>query len=238
MTDYLPSVSRPGPDEVGCLVSAISHDLRAPLRHISGFAAELVTELGDEVSEPVAENVDRVLSAIEVLNRRFDALVAFGLVTRPGQDRVMCDAADLVAGVIDRLEPDLQARGATVDVGWLPTVTADPAQLTYIVAELLTNTLRFGGDGVVISVSGEESEGHGVIVVSDDGLGTRTGNVDVFELFRRCHGSTFPGSGIGLAAVRRIATLHGGFVDFCSSPGSGATVRISLPIAGTEESVA
>jgi signal transduction histidine kinase len=213
----------------------VAHDLRAPLRHLQGFAS-LLRERLDERSAPPEEAhfADRIAGAATRMGDLVDGLLAF---SRAGQSEPRRDAVDmaaLVAEVREDLRPAIGGRAVVWRVAALPPVRGDRALLREVWANLLSNAVKFSAGRVPaeIDVSAQRGPDPGEVtfVVRDNGVGFDMEHVGkLFGVFQRLHGNDeFEGTGIGLALVGRIVERHGGRVAAEGRSGAGAAFFVTL----------
>lgn len=221
------------------IVYAVAHDLRAPARHVHAFVDLLADHLDDQLDEVGAGYLARLSGAADVFDQKLAALTRFSrVVTEGNEPRCYC-ANEAVSEAVASLENEIAEANATVVADRLPLVNADPAQLVTVFTELIDNSLKFCPDGTAIRVQSSSTDDEHIILVSDDGPGFRgQDTAAAFQLFRRFHGSSVPGTGTGLAIVERIVRRHGGRVSIDTQPPTGAHVRISLPtVTGAQRAV-
>jgi signal transduction histidine kinase len=211
---------------------AMSHDLRAPLRHVVGFV-EVLADLDSVRADPEAASIcDRLREA----GRKLDTMtLALGDLLRLGSPSLR------VARVSPGAEASaiIRSLGATA-VRWemepLPDVEGDPVLVRQAMRELLTNAVKAsaGRPEPRIRISGERAGGDLWLTVADNGIGFAPPALPrLFTPFGKAHSSSeFEGVGMGLARVRRIAELHRGAVDAEGTAGQGARFRLRLPLAG------
>ncbi|MBC8071698.1 MAG: PAS domain S-box protein [Deltaproteobacteria bacterium] len=211
---------------------SVSHDLRAPLRSIDGFSRALLDDHGDRLDARAVEHIDRVRAATKRMGNLIDALLELSRVTRAELRRESVDVTDVtrqVAAELDRRYPERH-------IEWViaPSMVAraDLRLLVVVVENMLANAHKFTRDAAVarIEVFSERRGETTWFVVRDNGVGFEAGFArQLFTPFARLHSRLeFPGSGIGLATVRRIVGRHGGEVAAIGSPGVGATFSFSL----------
>jgi PAS domain S-box-containing protein len=217
----------------------VSHDLRAPLRAMDGFAKALSADYADKLGARGRDYAQRIVDASERMDGLIQDLLAYSRLSR---DELRTEAVDLRAVVTDAvrgLELEAQKRSAVIDVVEpLGQVLADRAALRQVVTNLLSNAIKFSAPGVMPKVR-VWSEGRGRVSrvwVEDNGIGIDPRyHGRIFRVFERLHGvETYPGTGIGLAIVRRGAERMGGRVGVESAVGAGARFWVELPVVGGE----
>lgn len=219
--------------ELEAFCHSVSHDLRAPLRHIGGYAEFLAAEPCVR-DHPEATRLAGVLvQSSTKLGKLIDDLLTFSRIGRAEMKRDLVDLTSLVEDVVLDLAPDAAGR----DIQWklepLPDVRGDHAMLRQVFTNLLGNAIKYTGGRkqAHIWVSAEESDTEVIVHVRDDGVGfERRYAHKLFQMFQRLHHDTeFEGSGVGLANVKRIVTRHGGRVWADSGASGGACFSIALP---------
>jgi len=212
---------------------SVSHDLRAPLRHIHGFADMLRRHSGESLDDRGRELLEVISDAARGMGRLIEDLLSFSRMARAELRWSSVPLEPLVAGVIAELRPDLENRTVDWRVGRLPVIPGDPAMLRIVLQNLLANAVKYTRprEQARIEVECEELGGEFVVVVRDNGVGFDMRYVDkLFGVFQRLHrADEFEGTGIGLANVRRIVQRHGGRVWAEAEPGAGATFRFTVP---------
>lgn len=226
--------------------SAVAHELRAPLRAISGFLAFASEELSDQVGGHAKSDLDKAramaLAATELANHLLE-------LARLGKDGVHLDvwpARLLIEAALKACEREIQQSGATVEIwGENPLVLSDPMLVQVALTNFLRNALKFQVPGSVPQVRiGITTRGKWCrFSVEDNGVGIAPEQLSrLFLPFARAHGERYPGFGLGLATVAKIAKLLNGRVGASSNPGQGSTFYLDLPIAqeggGTHENPA
>lgn len=203
-----------------------AHDLRAPLRSIEAFT-RLALETEDV--EESTEHLARVLNAVDRMRRLLDSLVDFADASDVPLALSPTPLAEVVRAAIDDLSVDVDESGAVIDVGPLPHVECDPAQLQRVFTNVLSNSIRYTtGHPPHIAIRGVEDPARVQVTVTDDGDGFPSHLTDeAFHPLRRLT-SDGVGQGIGLAICRRIMDRHGGEIWAESAPGAGTTVSLSL----------
>jgi signal transduction histidine kinase len=221
-------------EELESFSYSVSHDLRAPLRHISGFADLLKKGAGTSLDEKNARYLDIINISARQMGRLIDDLLAFSRTGRTTMRYIPVNLRNQVDEVIRDLEPETKDRAIVWRIGELPLVNADPSLLRQVWINLLSNAVKYTSSRseAVIEIGpapGKETE-H-VIFVRDNGVGfDMKYSGKLFGVFQRLHNSTdFEGTGIGLATVRRIVSRHRGRVWAEAAVNQGATFYFSLP---------
>ena len=190
-----------------------SHDLRSPLRTITGFTSYLRPAVaGDAEAEG---HIERILRATDRMAKLLDSLLAFASVGR-GDFQPRAVALPRVVGeVLEDLAEEIARREASVAVGPLPEVLGDRTMLRQAFQNLLGNALKYAGEAPArVRIDAEEHpEGCVRVTVADAGIGFDPEAAEhLFDPFRRFHSEGVPGSGVGLSIVKRVAERHGGRV--------------------------
>ena len=192
----------------------VSHDLRAPLRQVSGFVALLQEGLGDRQNAQDAEYIGLIQDAVGRMGQLIDDLLSFSRVGRIEINRSIVNLTPLVEQVRETLAPALVGRDVRWKIGPLPEVEGDPAMLRQVFASLLDNALKFTRTRACaeIEIGARKEHDEHIFFVRDNGVGFDRRHADkLFGVFQRLHtGAEFEGTGIGLASVRRIIQRHNG----------------------------
>jgi signal transduction histidine kinase len=212
----------------------VSHDLRAPLRAISGFGSALAEESGDRLDPAGRENLERMLCAAERMGDLIEGMLVLGRAVESDMRRVSVDLGALAQEVARDLRAAEPGRSVDLVIGGDLRVMGDPVLLRAVITNLLGNAWKFTSHGpqARIEVGRRETPGDGtVFFVADNGVGFDMQYAGkLFGAFQRLHGQDeFPGTGVGLATVERIISRHGGRIWAESRPGEGATFFFSLP---------
>ncbi|SDE30627.1 ATP-binding protein [Belnapia rosea] len=229
LTDRLERVNK----ELAAFSYSVSHDLRAPFRHIVGFAELLRESEGSRLSERGQRYVATITEAAETAGRLVDALLNFSQMGRTALAPVEFDPMALVIEVRRALQPEQAGRHVEWRIGPMPVVWADPIMLRQVFQNLLSNAVKYtrGRDPAVIEVGCEALDGEFVFSVRDNGAGFDMAYAHkLFGVFQRLHrAEEFEGVGIGLANVQRIVERHGGRIWAEGRLGEGATFHFTLP---------
>jgi light-regulated signal transduction histidine kinase (bacteriophytochrome) len=212
---------------------SVSHDLRAPLRHIASYAAILKDTEGGSLSERSARYLATIIDSSDYAGRLVDKLLGFSRLGRSEMQRVRVDMNVLLREVQAEVMKDARDRKITWKVGQLPTVRVDLMMLRMAVRDLLANAVKYTRekDEAVIEVECREEGSEYVFFVRDNGIGFDMTYVDkLFGVFQRLHRwEDYEGTGIGLANVRRVMERHNGRTWAEGEEGKGATFYFSLP---------
>ena len=225
---------------------SVSHDLRAPLRHIGGFSKMLVEEFGSTLDPTAKHYIDRIQSGTQKMGLLVDELLSLARVGRQALKLQPTKLTPIVREVIAMLQPESEGRVVDWVVADLPLAECDPVLVKQVFQNLLTNALKFTRSPssadvnvqtgtlpsarAVIEISCTEKDGQAVFMVRDNGIGFDMKYVDkLFGVFQRLHrAEDFEGTGIGLATVQRIVQKHGGRVWAEGETGKGATFSFTL----------
>jgi two-component system, chemotaxis family, sensor kinase Cph1 len=223
--------------ELEAFTYSISHDLRAPFRHITGYAALLKDVLGDLHDKP-AHYLRSIVEAATSAGQLVDDLLNFSQLGRSSLTPVRVDVEKMVREIRGSMATDLIGRDIEWDIGPLPTATADASMLRQVFTNLIDNAVKYsaGKEHTVITVRGHVADGSVHYAVTDNGIGFDMAYVGkLFGVFRRLHRTEdFPGTGIGLALTKRIVERHGGSVNAQGAVGAGATFGFTLPLTPEE----
>lgn len=212
---------------------SVSHDLRAPLRHIVGFSDLLLEANGSDDATRRQRFLKNIRDSARLAGKLVDDLLSFSQMGRASLRPATVDMRDLVRACMQKLLLEVGPRRVEWYIGQLPDVTADPAFLYQALYNLLSNAVKFTGqkDVATIRVTAEKNETDTIFHIADNGAGFSMEYVHkLFGVFQRLHRmEDFEGTGIGLANVRRIIERHHGRVWAHAVPGQGATFSFSIP---------
>jgi len=210
---------------------SVSHDLRAPLRAIEGFAAALAEDLPTPLTSEVHEDLRQITSAVKRMNALIDDLLDYSRVSRGDIEMADIALADVMAGVL-HIDPGASIRTA-IEPG--VRVRVQRSALTQALLNLVDNALKFHKPGLppTVDIVASRRENTVRIAVKDAGIGIAPEHhARIFQIFQRLHSTAaYPGTGIGLALVKRIAERFGGTVGVESEAGKGSTFWIDVPAA-------
>ncbi|MFP5393761.1 MAG: sensor histidine kinase [Gammaproteobacteria bacterium] len=222
--------------ELQAFAHTVAHDLRAPLRNVEGFASALLEDEGERMSEEGRQFAGRICAAVVRMDRLIIDLLAYSRLSRSELRLHSVAVAQVMQSVRRDLEALLRESGAqlTVDEA-LPTVEANEGVLAQVLANLLSNALKFVAPGVrpAVSVRGGYSGAMATITVEDNGIGIDPAHREqVFGVFERLHGQEqYPGTGIGLAIVRKGVERMGGSVTVEGREQGGSRFTVHLRAA-------
>ncbi len=218
--------------ELEQFADAASHDLRSPLRTISGFVELLSTALGQDLGERPRRYLQHIRRGVQRMQGHLDGLLAYA---RAGRDaaREQVAVESVLAEVRQALRGPLEQASATFTIGPLPTVTVPRVALHRLLLNLIDNAVKYRADRPLqITVASERAQKAWRITVGDNGIGiAREHREVVFEMFRRLHpvDARGGGSGLGLAICRRSVEMWGGTLDLRSREGEGTTIGFTVP---------
>jgi len=212
---------------------SVSHDLRAPLRHVEGFIEILQNAKGPDLDAEARQYLQTISDSARQMGRLIDDLLAFSRTGRAEVRKIRINMTDLVSGVLRDFEHEIRDRQIKWAIGTLPQVQADPALLRQVMVNLLANALKYTRTRpeAHIEIGSGGAENEEIIYVRDNGVGFDMRYAHkLFGVFQRLHRTAeFEGTGVGLANVRRIIHRHSGRTWAESQLGKGATFYFSLP---------
>lgn len=210
----------------------VSHDLKEPLRSITGFSGLLERRLGEDLPAEALQYLEFITDSSRHLQSLIEGLLEYSRAGAPLPAPQAVALEPLLARVKAQYAVQLEATGAELSVGELPVVSGDPQRLRQLFQHVIGNALKFAGERPLRVQVGAQPDADGwLISVTDNGLGIEAGQQQrVFEVFQRLHArEDYPGIGIGLPICKRIVESHGGRIWLDSAAGRGTTVRFTLP---------
>lgn len=211
---------------------AVAHDLRAPLRHIHGFAEILAEEANLVLDDSAKRHLNMIRDSVQHMGQLLEDLLSLSRLGRQELSKQVCGLNSVVEEVVKALSPEIKDRQVEWRIAELPLLECDPGLMRQVMMNLLTNALKFTRPrpSAVIEIGQTMVEGDAVVFVRDNGVGFSMKYVDkLFGLFQRLHRQQdFEGTGVGLAIVQRIINRHGGQVWAEGEPNKGATFYFKL----------
>ena len=221
-------------DELEGFSYAVAHDLKAPLRAINGFAHLFEQEMQGQLTDRAREHLGRIRNGSLKMATLIDDLLSYSHIDRRGLQASVVSVPTLVDQIVAHYNDEVQKRGITLIVVVEPmTVRVDASGLALALRNLVENALKYTRDtqNPRIAIVCRRKDGGILLAVTDNGIGFEMQYHDhIFKLFKRLHrDDQYPGTGIGLALVRKAIERIGGRVWAESKPGEGATFTIELP---------
>jgi light-regulated signal transduction histidine kinase (bacteriophytochrome) len=211
----------------------VSHDLREPLRMVSGYLQLLQRRYQGALDADADDFIAYAVDGAERMQEMIQALLGLSRVGTRGQDFVPTDVEAVLARTRKMLSRAIEESGAVVTHDPLPTVSADSAQLAQVFQNLISNAIKFRAEDrpLRVHVSAELRGDEWAFSVRDNGIGIDPQHFErIFVIFRRLHTTKgYEGAGIGLALCKRIVERHGGRIWVESEPGQGSTFIFTLP---------
>jgi two-component system sensor histidine kinase/response regulator len=213
--------------------SSVSHDLRAPLRHIDGFSNLLIENYASQMPDEAQRLLKFVSSSALRMGQLIDDLLHFSRLGRQQLSKQPVSISGLVHEVLDELGKEQNNRSIELRVGQLPDTVGDPSLLKQVFINLLSNAYKFTrqNEKAIVEVGCRQQEGEGVYFVKDNGAGFDMKHAPkLFGVFQRLHSQKeFEGTGVGLSIVQRIIHRHGGRIWAEAAVGKGAAFYFTLP---------
>lgn len=218
--------------ELSAFTYSVSHDLRAPLRAIDGFARMIRDDSGPRLDAEAQRRLGVILSNVELMEKLIEGLLVLSRAGRQALEWTRVDMQELVRETLTALSQSTDVSTVELRVHPLPPATGDRALLRQLLFNLVSNAVKFsrGRTPAVVEVSAHDEAGSVVYSVSDNGVGFDMEDANrLFRVFERLHSrSEFEGAGVGLAIVERIVRRHGGRVWVDARPDQGATFHFTL----------
>ena len=218
--------------ELEAFAYSVSHDLRAPLRHVAGYTELLQKRISPALDEKSQRYVQILLESAKQMGNLIDDLLAFSRIGRAETQKALVSLDQLVKEALADLQQETEGRKISWKIGALPNLYGDRSMLRVVLVNLLSNAVKFTrtralGEIEIGAANGNRDEV--VVFVRDNGVGFDMKYVNkLFGVFQRLHhSSAFEGTGIGLATVQRVIHRHGGRVWAEGSVDQGATFYFS-----------
>ena len=221
-------------EEMETFSYSVSHDLRAPLRHMRGFMELLQKRMEDQLDEKSRHYTVLISDAAKKMEQLISDLLALARLGRLELQKEEVNISNLVKEIIEQVSEETMGRDITWKLGELPVVRGEKSLLKLVLVNLISNSVKFTSTRprAEIEIGCRKEGSEDVFFIIDNGVGFNMDYVDrLFGVFQRLHPeSEFEGTGIGLANVRRIISLHGGRTWAESSLGLGATFYFTIPM--------
>jgi light-regulated signal transduction histidine kinase (bacteriophytochrome) len=218
-------------EELQRFATVASHDLREPLRVVSGFADLLARRHGDQLGPDGNRFVEAITGGVKRMDEMISDLLAYARAGRVDQPLETVDTNEIVGDVLAGLQRAIDDAHAEVEVEQLPMVNGNAASLRQLFQNLIANAIKFVEDGSprVRVWAAEVPEGWR-FTVRDNGIGIDPEQAErIFGMFTRLHGSErYPGTGVGLAVCQRIVDVHGGRIWVEEAPGGGSQFMFTI----------
>lgn len=220
-------------EDLESFIDAMTHDLRAPLRSITGFADALEEDHVEHLDPKGREFLERIRGAAGQMWKLIDSLLAFSRVGRREAILQDLDLERAIAASLENIKDALSSAHARIHIARpLPVVKADPILLQIALDNVLSNAIKFVTPGVepAVEISCVKAGVTCRLRIQDNGIGIEPDNRHrVFTPFVRLHGvETYPGLGLGLSAARKVVEMMGGRMELESTPGKGSSFYIEL----------
>ncbi len=219
--------------ELESFAYSVSHDLRAPLRHIDGFLGLLKKKLGTSLDNEGRRYIEQASTSALKMGQLIDDLLSFSRMGRQALSFDKLDLNKIVHKVIEELKPDIADRNVNWRLSDLLPVRGDGPMIQVVLFNIISNALKFTEhrEEAVIEIGCRRSESESIFYVRDNGVGfIQDYSERLFGVFQRLHRSDeFEGTGVGLAIAQRVIHRHGGIIWAEGEPGKGAVFYFSLP---------
>ncbi len=217
--------------ELEAFTYSVSHDLRAPLRHIDAYAQILQDEMEKNPAD-ARQYLSRIRFGVQDMSRLVDDLLKLSRIGRAGLKCETVRLNTLVEDVLAELQPEVANRNMEWRIAELPSARVDPGLIKQVFANLLSNAVKYTRPRAqsVIEIGAEQVDGATAIFIRDNGVGFNMDQAHrLFGVFQRLHEmEEFEGTGVGLATVQRIVRLHGGKIWANAELDKGATFHFTL----------
>ena len=219
--------------ELSIFTSVASHDLREPLRTISGFIGLFERKFKGHIDEEANEYIQFITDGAKRMRNLITDLLSYARMEAGESEFEDVNTREIAEEKLVGLGAAIDECGATVDLGELPTIRGDRTQLSQVFQNLIGNAIKYRGEASpIVKVDARIEDDHWLFSVVDNGIGIPSAQLSaVFEPFRRLHGvgSQYKGSGIGLAICKKVVERHGGRIWVESEPGGGSAFYFTIP---------
>ena len=219
-------------NELEAFSYSVSHDLRAPLRHINGFAGTLIEDHSSQLAPEAQQKLKRIQEGTRKMSRMIDDLLNLARLDRHSMALRMTSLNSLVESVVQDMKSETAERRIEWRIGSLPSIDCDAGLIQQVFANLLSNAVKYTRrrERAVIEIDQSTIDGQRMLFVRDNGAGFNPKYADkLFGAFQRLHSDQeFEGTGVGLATVQRIIRKHGGRIWAEAETNKGATFYFTL----------
>jgi signal transduction histidine kinase len=224
-------------DDVEAFIHAMTHDLRAPLRTVTGFAEAMAEDQSSRLDATGKHQLDRIQAAVRQMWELIESLVDYSRIGRKAIRLKLIDLDVLVRQCVEEMAAEIRAQNAAVEiVGQLGQVEADSALMKIAIHNLVSNGIKYVAPGVGprLEISTQRTGAMASLRFHDNGIGlSEEDQQRIFTPFVRLHGiEDYPGLGLGLSATKRVVEIIGGQMGVMSAPGQGSTFWIELMAGG------
>jgi light-regulated signal transduction histidine kinase (bacteriophytochrome) len=218
-------------EELQRFATVASHDLREPLRVVSGFADLLVRRHGDDLGPDGRRFIDAITGGVARMDEMIADLLAYARAGRVDQPLEPVDANEIVRDVLAGLQRAIDDARAAIEVEPLPMVKGNAAALRQLFQNLIANAIKFVDDAPPrVRIWAAEVPDGWRFTIRDNGIGIDADQAErIFGMFTRLHGAErYPGTGVGLAVCQRIVDVHGGRIWVEAAPGGGSQFMFTI----------
>jgi light-regulated signal transduction histidine kinase (bacteriophytochrome) len=219
-------------DDLNQFAYAASHDLQEPLRLVALYSQILQKKCEDRLDPQAEQYISYVISGAHRMETLLQDLLAYSQVGSSGEGPAgPVVSSEALQKALLNLQASIDQSGATVTWNGLPTLHAHEIRLVQLLQNLVGNAIKYRGpEPPKVHVDAERRPGNWLFSIQDNGIGIKPEYAQqIFGIFKRLHGGTYPGTGIGLAICERIVKSYGGQIWVESSPGNGSTFYFTLP---------
>jgi len=213
---------------------SVSHDLRAPLRHIAGFVELLMQNTAQSLDEKSGRYLKIIADSTNHMGHLIDDILSFSRMGKAEMKKTLVNLDQLVKAVLDEMQPEMEGRDIVWDIHSLPEVHGDADILKLVWVNLIGNALKYTRTKPQskIEIGSNDNKNEHIFFIKDNGVGFDMTYADkLFGVFQRLHSAEeFEGTGVGLANVKRIIQRHGGRVWAEGTVNEGATFYFSIPV--------
>jgi two-component system, sensor histidine kinase and response regulator len=219
--------------EVESFSYSISHELRAPLLFVKGFAEMMLVRFADQLGDEGRSMLQVICDGSRNMDQMVNGLLAFSRATGQPLNLKAMDMTVIAQGAVREAVATHTGPAPSIDIAPLPEGAADPVVIQHVWSNLVSNALKYSSGRAMpqVKISGWTEGSESVYQIEDNGSGFDMRHVDkLFGVFKRLHSAEqYPGAGVGLAIVHRIITRHGGRVEAFGKPDAGARFLFTLP---------